>query len=47
MDGVDLSRYRVGSILELPDADAKSLIAEGCAELVPEPREAPDQREED
>jgi hypothetical protein len=41
LDGVDVSRSRVGDVLDLPDADATALMAEGWAEraietLVPE-----------
>lgn len=36
LDGVDVSRVRVGDILELPDADAAALIAEGWAQPVGE-----------
>jgi hypothetical protein len=32
LDGVDVSRFHVGDILDLPDADATMLIAERWAE---------------
>ena len=34
LNGVDLSRVRVGDCLELPAKDARLLVAEGWAELV-------------
>ena len=46
VDDVDLSRYRVGDILELPDRDARLLIAEGCAEHLAEVRRQTDRRKE-
>ena len=35
LDGVDVSKVRVGEVLELPDAKAAMLIAEKWAEQVP------------
>ena len=32
IDGVDLTNYEVGDVLDLPDAKAKSLLAEEWAE---------------
>jgi hypothetical protein len=43
VDDVDLSLHRVGDILDIPDRDARLLIAEGCAEPV-ERRTTPDRR---
>jgi hypothetical protein len=41
VDGIDLSRVRVGDTFELPPRDALTLIAEGWALFVPdESREA-------
>lgn len=34
LNGVDLSKARVGDSLDLPSKDARMLIAEGWAELV-------------
>ena len=34
IDGVDLSAYRVGQVLQLPWRDAWLLVAEGWGELV-------------
>ncbi len=34
LDGVDVSKIRVGDHLELPPMDARLLIAEGWAEFV-------------
>ena len=34
IDGIDISRYRVGEILTLQAAAARLLIAEGWAEMV-------------
>jgi hypothetical protein len=31
IDGIDLSEYEVGDVLELPQADAKAILAEGWA----------------
>ena len=46
VDDVDLSNYRVGDIFELPDRDARLLIAEGCAERIVEMRRTTDRRKE-
>jgi hypothetical protein len=34
IDGVDLSAYRVGQLLDLPWRDARLLLAEGWAEMI-------------
>jgi len=44
LDDVDLSKYQVGDLLELPDRDAGMLIAEGCAERVEQRRQQTDRR---
>ena len=36
VDGIDLSKARVGDMLELPPRDAVTLIAEGWALFVPD-----------
>ena len=36
IDGIDLTRYRVGELIALPDQEAKMLVAEGWAELISE-----------
>lgn len=36
VNGVDLSKVQVGDLLHLPARDARILIAEGWAELLPE-----------
>ena len=46
IDDVDLSRYRVGDILELPERDARLLIAEGCAEQLAEVRQQTQRRKQ-
>ena len=37
LNGIDLSRFRVGDVIWVSDAVAAMLIAEGWAELVSEP----------
>lgn len=37
VNGVDLSRYREGDLVELPERDGEMLIAEGWAELITDP----------
>lgn len=48
LNGIDLSKCRVGDVILVPEAVAAMLIAEGWAELVPEPipknSRPPDQR---
>jgi hypothetical protein len=44
LDGVDLSKYRVGDILDLSERDARLLLAEGCAEIVSDLKEKPKRR---
>ena len=44
LDDIDLSKYHVGDLLELPDRDAGMLIAEGCAERVEQRRQERDRR---
>jgi hypothetical protein len=34
LDGVDLSRRRVGDVMDLPDSEARLIVAEQWAELV-------------
>jgi hypothetical protein len=41
LNGVDLSRARVGDVLLLPEATANMVIAEGWAEPLPTPPVAP------
>ena len=36
LNGIDLSKYDVGDILQVPEATAAMLIREGWAELVPD-----------
>ena len=36
LNGIDLSKYDVGDILQMPEATAAMLIREGWAELVPD-----------
>ena len=45
LNGVDLSGYRVGDVLQLSDEDARLLIAAGCAERVHEVRNQQDRRQ--
>lgn len=42
LNGVDLSKVRVGDCFELPDSHARILMAEGWAELVDTTAEDPD-----
>jgi hypothetical protein len=44
LNGVDLSAYRVGDVIEVPEAQAHVLIAEGCAERIHEIRKQTDRR---
>ena len=37
LDGIDVSRCRVGDVIDLPDAEAAMLVAEGWAEPVRPP----------
>ena len=41
IDGVDISRYRVGDVIQLPFRAASLLIAEGWAELIERRRGVP------
>jgi hypothetical protein len=34
VDGIDLSRWKVGDVIEMPSRDALMLVAEGWAELL-------------
>lgn len=34
LNGVDISKSAIGDVLDLPDATARMLVAEGWAELV-------------
>lgn len=35
IDGVDLSNFAVGDVIDLPEAKARSLVAEGWGEFEP------------
>ena len=43
VNGVDISRYREGDVVELPERDGHMLIAERWAEAVPTPAVRPSQ----
>lgn len=44
INGVDLSRYRVGDVLLLPEAVAAMLLRENYAELASDPQHGQDPR---
>ena len=45
LNGVDLSRFQVGDVIELPNPRAWMLVAEGWAEFEPARESPPDIRE--
>lgn len=47
LNGVDLSKFRVGNCLDLSPKDARLLVAEGWAELVEESEESDKKRRKD
>jgi hypothetical protein len=46
LNGVDLSKYSEGDVLEVSDEVARMLMAEGCAERVHQERRIADRRKE-
>ena len=44
VNGVDISRFREGDVIELPERDGRMLIAERWAEAVPIPPALPSRK---